>query len=75
MPTLSELITESAANPVAWVHCQCCGWIAVDAVVVKSRTGGSVEFHCPACEKDGSSETRGGEYPGEVPGQNLEDVQ
>lgn len=74
MSTLSELLAEFALHPVTWVRCGHCGWIDIESVLVKSRTGGVVEFHCPACEKDGSSETRGGEYPGEVPGQNLENV-
>jgi hypothetical protein len=64
MSTLSELITEFAANPVAWVHCQCCGWIAIDAVVVKSETETNVKFYCPYCEKDSESLLAFGDAPG-----------
>lgn len=74
MPTLSEMIAEFASHPVTWVRCATCGWIDVESVRVTETVDGVVGFYCPACERSGSSETRGGEYPGEVPGQNLEGI-
>ncbi len=63
MPTLTELIAEFAVNPAAWVRCQCCGWIAVDAVVVKHKTEIAAGFHCPYCEKDSESLLAFGDHP------------
>jgi hypothetical protein len=63
MPTLTELIEELAANPAAWVRCQCCGWIDVDAVLVKSRTETNVKFYCPYCDKEGESAFAFGDDP------------
>jgi hypothetical protein len=63
MPTLTELIAEFAANPVAWVQCQCCGWVAIDAVVVRNKTETNVKFYCPYCDEEEESKLAYGDHP------------